>query len=169
MFLKSPVTAVRSPPNVLANVEASVSKPPNKSLFTISSLDRRLLNSLLAPAKFAVTISAITVSPQPPANTSELPAATDVQAVIASPILPQPNPLTLTVDEPDVIGAEWGGHGAGGFLCTVLVSDCLLTAIPLANTFDEPTALVIPEQCGTSASPILVTAGICILLSYKQL
>ena len=30
----------------------------------------------------------------------------------------------------------------------------------------EPAALVIPEQCATSASPILVTAGICSLSSH---
>ena len=63
MLLKSPVIAVKSLLNVLAYVEASVSKPPNKSLFTVSSLDRRLLNFSLAPAKFAVTVSAMTVSP----------------------------------------------------------------------------------------------------------
>ena len=82
-----------------------------------------------------------------------------MQLVIASPILPQPLVLTLTVEEPLVIGCACAGHGTGGKTCVVLTSPCLLTAIPFTNTFDEPSARVIAEQCGTSASPILVTAG----------
>jgi hypothetical protein len=40
------------------------------------------------------------------------------------------------------------------------MSLCLLTAMLLTKTSPEPTALTMPEQWATSASPILVTAGI---------
>jgi hypothetical protein len=42
----------------------------------------------------------------------------------------------------------------------VLTSPCLETGMLLANTLPDPTALVIPLQWATSASPTLVTAGI---------
>ena len=40
--------------------------------------------------------------------------------------------------------------------------------IPLTKTLPEPTALTIPEQCATSASPILVAAGIVYLLNHNR-
>jgi hypothetical protein len=65
-----------------------------------------------------------------------------VQAVNASPTLPQPNPLTLTVEEPDVIGAVCGKQSGGGLgfgnKCTELISPCLLIGIPLQKTFPDP-------------------------------
>ena len=132
--LKSPVIAVRSLLNVLASVEASVSKPANKSLFILSSLDIRLLNFSLAPAKPAVIISAIASSPYGPANTFSLPLATEVQPVTLSPTLPHPFPLTNTVVDPVVIGFACSGQGAGGFLCNVFLSSCLLMPVPLTLT-----------------------------------
>ena len=50
----------------------------------------------------------------PPAKTFDEPAATDVQPVIASPILPQPLEFTKTVAEPVEIGAACGGQGEPG-------------------------------------------------------
>ena len=95
-----------------------------------------------------------------PANTLGDPAATEVHPAIASPTLPVPTLLVLTVADPEAIGAECDGHGTGGSKCPVLTSPCLETGMLLANTFGEPTALVIPLQWATSASPTLVTAGI---------
>ena len=95
-----------------------------------------------------------------PANTFGEPAATEVHPAIASPTLPVPTLLVLTVADPVAIGAECGGHGTPGNRCVVFTSPCLDTGMLLANTFGEPTALVIPLQWVTSASPILVTAGI---------
>lgn len=51
---------------------------------------------------------------QGPAKTFGLPAATLVQPAIASPILPVPTLLVITVGEPTAIGAEWLGHGTPG-------------------------------------------------------
>ena len=79
--------------------------------------------------------------------------------MIPSPILPAPKLFTNTVVDPVAIGAACDGQGAGGSKCTVLTSLCLLQGMLFTNTLGEPTALVIPEQCGTSASPILVAAG----------
>ena len=95
-----------------------------------------------------------------PANTLGEPAATEVHPAIASPTLPVPTLLVLTVTDPVAIGAECGGHGTPGNRCVAFTSPCLETGMLLANTFREPTALVIPLQCATSASPTLVTAGI---------
>ena len=50
------------------------------------------------------------------------------------------------VVEPVVIAAVWEGHGSPGSSCEVLLSPCLLQAIPFTNTFGDPSALVIPEQ-----------------------
>jgi hypothetical protein len=50
----------------------------------------------------------------PPAKTLEEPAATDVHPDNPSPTLPAPFPLTLTVLEPDAIGAECAGQGEPG-------------------------------------------------------
>jgi hypothetical protein len=96
----------------------------------------------------------------PPANTLDDPAATDVQPLTPSPTLPAPFPFTLTVDEPDAIGAACEGHGAPGSKCPVFTSPWRDHGMLFTNTLGLPTALVIPEQCGTSASPILVAAGI---------
>jgi len=96
----------------------------------------------------------------PPANTLGEPAATEVQPAIASPTLPVPTLFVITVVDPTAMGAECGGHGTPGNRCVVFTSPCLDTGMLLANTFGEPTALVIPLQWATSASPILVTAGI---------
>ena len=96
----------------------------------------------------------------PPANTFGEPAATEVHPDIASPTLPVPTLLVLTVVDPVAIGAACGGHGTPGNRCVVLLSPCLETGMLFAKTFGEPTALVMPVQCVTSASPILVTAGI---------
>jgi hypothetical protein len=49
-----------------------------------------------------------------PANTSELPAATLVQPVTASPTLPQPKLFIKTVVDPVAIGAAWEGQGLPG-------------------------------------------------------
>jgi hypothetical protein len=58
-----------------------------------------------------------------PAKTLSLPAATEVQDVIASPILPAPSPFTNTVVEPVVMGIACGGQGTPpGNKCTVLTS-----------------------------------------------
>jgi hypothetical protein len=66
-----------------------------------------------------------------------------------------------TVEDPDAIGAAWLGQKMPpGSRCVVFTSPCLLHGIPLTNTLGEPTALVIPEQWATSASPTLVAAGI---------
>jgi hypothetical protein len=105
---------------------------------------------------------------QPPAKTLPEPAATEVQPEIASPTLPAPLPFTLTVEEPDDIGAACGGQGDPGKRCTVLTSPCLDQGRPFTKTFPEPTALTIPEQCATSESPILVAAGI-LILSYNMM
>jgi len=96
----------------------------------------------------------------PPAKTFELPAATDVHPDSASPIRPHPRLFTNTLLLPEAIGAECAGQGLPGNKCTVLTSLCLLIGRLLANTFPEPAALTMPEQWATSASPILVTAGI---------
>ena len=95
-----------------------------------------------------------------PANTLLDPAATEVQADILSPTRPHPLPFTKTVLEPEAIGAACAGQGTPGNKCVVLLSPCHETPIPFAKTFEEPAALVMPLQCVTSASPILVTAGI---------
>jgi hypothetical protein len=96
----------------------------------------------------------------PPAKTFDEPAATEVHPDNPSPTLPAPFPLTLTVLEPDAIGAACGGQGEPGNKCTVFTSPSLDQGMPLTNTFPEPAALTIPEQCAVSASPILVAAGI---------
>tara|TARA_E500000305_G_scaffold99714_1_gene92065 strand:+ start:750 stop:1067 length:318 start_codon:yes stop_codon:yes gene_type:complete len=90
------------------------------------------------------------------------PAATDVQPDIPSPILPQPFVSILTLLDPDAIGAACAAQGGtfGGNRCDVLLSPSRDMPIPSANTLLDPAALVMPEQCATSASPILVTAGI---------
>jgi hypothetical protein len=96
-----------------------------------------------------------------PANTLGEPAPTAVQ--VGSDTLPIGVPLSRkTVDEPFEIGVACPGQGEPGNTCPVLLSPCLEIPIPFANTVDEPAARTIPEQCATSASPILVTAGILI-------
>jgi len=87
-----------------------------------------------------------------------------VQPLIPSPTLPQPLPFTKTVPLPLAIAAECGGHGLPGFKCTVFLSPCLETGIPLQKTLPEPCALDIPEQCAVSASPTRVTAGILVVV-----
>jgi hypothetical protein len=67
----------------------------------------------LAPHRFEFAKSTIVYS-YGPQKTFELPAATEVHAVIASPTLPAPLLLTNTVEEPVVIGAACEGHGAPG-------------------------------------------------------
>ena len=49
-----------------------------------------------------------------------------------------------------------------------ITSPCLLQGILLTNTVGEPFALVIPEQCPTSASPILVAAGVLMMVLTKE-
>jgi len=100
----------------------------------------------------------------PPANVSDDPAATDVQPVTPSPIRPHPFPLINTVVDPVVIGAACDGQGVPGNKCDVLLSSCLDIPMLFTNTSADPAALVIPEQCATSASPILVIAAITSLL-----
>jgi len=98
-----------------------------------------------------------------PANTFGEPWAIDVQPAILSPILPAPRPLTITVLEPDAIGAVCGQQHGGqphGLRCTVLISPCLDQGIPLTNTLEDPCARDGVEQCTTSASPILAAGGI---------
>jgi hypothetical protein len=59
-------------------------------------------------------LTSILIHCYPPAKTFDEPAATEVQPLIPSPILPAPLLFTNTVEEPDAIGAEWPGQGAGG-------------------------------------------------------
>jgi hypothetical protein len=68
--------------------------------FKSSNFVRASSSSGLAPHKFGIVGILY-----PPANTLELPAATEVHPVIPSPILPAPLPLTKTVVDPVVIGA----------------------------------------------------------------
>ena len=63
------------------------------------------------------------------------------------------------------MGAECAGQGTGGNKCEVLLSPCLLIAIPLQNTLGEPSALAGVLQWVTSLSPILVTDGIPVSLA----
>ena len=46
--------------------------------------------------------------------------------------------------------------------------DDIKDEVEVAKTLPEPTALTIPEQCATSASPILVAAGIVYLLNHNS-
>jgi hypothetical protein len=62
--------------------------------------------------------------------------------------------------EPEDIGTACPGQGEPGKTWPVLLSPTLDIPMPFTNTFPEPAARTIPEQCATSASPILVTAGI---------
>ena len=103
-----------------------------------------------------------------PANTSGEPCATEVQPVTASPTLPQPRPFIMTVVLPTVIGAACAGHGLPGNRCEVLLSPCLLTPSPFTITSKEWPSLTMPEQCVTSASVCLVTAGTFDLHQFLQ-
>lgn len=62
--------------------------------------------------------------------------------------------------DPAVIGAAWDGQGEPGKRCTVFLSVWRETGIPLQNTLPLAPDLTGPEQCGISASPMRVIAGI---------
>ena len=85
----------------------------------------------------------------------ELPVATLVQDVIASPTLPQPFPFIKTVVDPVVIGAAGVGHVETGSWCVVLLSPCLLIPVPFTVTLELNSSLFGVEQCVTSESTLL--------------
>ena len=104
-------TAVNA--NAAAAVDAASSILDSMSAAASSNFLNKSFISGLAPHRFEFAKSTIVCS-YGPQKTSGLPAATEVHAVIASPILPAPLLLTNTVEEPVVIGAAWEGQGVGG-------------------------------------------------------
>ena len=96
-------TISRNELRVLVKLDRNPTVAPRAEVSNLpKASSRKAIASFLRFVKFTFSASDINY---PPANTFIEPAATEVQAVRESPILPQPKPLTFTVNDPTVIGA----------------------------------------------------------------